>query len=56
MDEEEVGTSQRREPIRPTEDDPYAWIAEGPRTRSVITPSAEPKFTIVEDRIGGTTD
>ncbi|MCH79652.1 hypothetical protein A2U01_0000405 [Trifolium medium] len=52
MADEEVGTSRTREMVRPTEEDPYVWVAEKAKMRSLITNEYEPKFTIVEDRIG----
>ncbi|PNX61166.1 hypothetical protein L195_g052314, partial [Trifolium pratense] len=47
-------TSKRRKipVVRPIEEDPIAWIADDARKAYVVTATYEPKFTIVEDRIG----
>ncbi|MCH82312.1 hypothetical protein A2U01_0003114, partial [Trifolium medium] len=51
MADEEVGPSNR-EPIRPTEAEPYGWIAEEVFVSSSITHTSGRKFISVEERIG----
>ncbi|MCH79717.1 hypothetical protein A2U01_0000472 [Trifolium medium] len=48
---EEAGTSRRKWMVGPTREDPYAWIAEEARERSILTKTFEPKFTVVEERM-----